>query len=122
MGKPTGRREERVERDFDHEIPSIAIARKYMDEWGMSKADQRIVSLAIQYDGVVSDIARGKVRDDSKNMTPAQLRAAMKANERAIHVLRAVNRADVVATVGQGAYDRIAGSFERFFDQMNEVT
>ena len=43
----------------------------------MSTADIRTVLQVITYDGIVSDIARGKVHDQRDNVTPEALLAQL---------------------------------------------
>lgn len=117
IGKPTGRRDAEVPRDFEHEIPSAQIAAEYMRKWGYSEADARTVIQVIINDGIVSDIARGKVRDERKNLTPQQLRSALNNNPSVLKILRAVNRADVIATVGAEGFNAIADVYNRYFDE-----
>lgn len=117
IGKPTGRRDAEVTRDFEHEIPSAQTAAEYMRRWGYSEADARAVIQVIINDGIVSDIARGKVRDERKNLTPQQLREAIN-NPTALKILRAVNRADVIATVGVDGFNAIADAYNKYFDEV----
>jgi hypothetical protein len=117
IAKPTGGRLERVVRDFDHEIPSAQLAANYMQKWGYSRNDIRTVAQAILYDGVVSDIARGKVRDQAKNLSPEQLRSQLN-DSRAVRILRALNHADVVATAGAEAYSAIEQAYNEYFEKV----
>jgi len=117
IAKPTGTRNEQVVRDFSHEIPSAQLAANYMQKWGYSRGDIRTVVQAILYDGIVSDIARGKVRDESKNLTSEQLRAQLN-DPSIIRILRALNHADVVATVGESGYGAIERAYNEYFEKM----
>lgn len=117
IGKPTGRQDEDVPRDFEHEIPSAQIAAEYMRTWGYSDSEIRTVVQVIINDGIVSDIVRGKVRDERKNLTPEQFRGALRNNPSAIKILRALNRADVIATVGTEGFNAIANAYNQYFDQ-----
>jgi hypothetical protein len=121
FGKPTGRATEAVGRDFDHELPGAQIAATLMKKWGYADDDVRCVVQTIMYDGVVSDIARGKVRDPKKKMTPEQLASALDHNTSTVRILRAVNRADVIATVGASGYHAIEGPFNAFFDELERI-
>ncbi|MBI4599758.1 hypothetical protein HY732_02445 [Candidatus Uhrbacteria bacterium] len=121
FGKPTGSASEPVVRDFDHELPSAQIAGRYMKQWGYSDDDTRHVVQTILYDGVASDIARGKVRDQSKNMSPQEFARALDYNPATLRILRAVNRADVVATVGAGRFGEIERAYNAFFDAALEA-
>jgi len=118
IGKPTGFKGEVVERDYGHEVPSAQIAAEYMRQWGMSTADIRTVLQVITYDGIVSDIARGKVHDQRDNVTPEALLAQLGNNKAAARILRAVNRADTVAVVGEQRFSAIAERFNEFFAEM----
>ncbi len=118
FGKPTGLVIDQVERDFEHEVPSAQLAANYMRQWGYSESDIRTVIKVIINDGIVSDIARGKVRDQRKNLTPDQLRQVMGNNSQAMRILRAVNRSDVIATVGEQAYGNIEDPYNQYFDQL----
>lgn len=117
IAKPTGGKFEQVARDFNHEIPSAQLAANYMQKWGYSRGDIRTVVQAILYDGVVSDIARGKVRDQAKNLSPEQLRAQVN-DPRAIRILRTLNHADVVATAGEDAYNAIEQAYNEYFEKV----
>jgi len=117
IAKPTETKNEQVVRDFSHEIPSAQLAANYMQKWGYSRGDIRTVVQAILYDGVVSDIARGKVRDESKNLTPEQLRAQLN-DPSVIRILRALNHADVVATVGESGYGAIEQVYNEYFEKV----
>ena len=119
ISKPTGNDDELVTRDFDHEITSAQVAATYMTKWGYSRKDISTVIEAILYDGVVSDIARGKVRDQSKNITPEQLRKKL-TDPRTIRVLKVLNQADVLATVGVNGFDAIKKSYNDFFDMVSK--
>lgn len=118
FGKPTGDRYRDIPRDFNHEIPSASIAAIYLKKWGYSNKDISMVVKIIMNDGVVSDIARGKVRDGKKNFTPQELRSLMGNDISVIRILRAVNRADVIGTVGEDGYEMIANRFNDFFEAM----
>lgn len=120
FGKPTGMRGTDVRRDYRHEIPSANAAAKYMKQWGYSAADIRTVVQIVTYDGVVSDIARGKVRDERLDLSPAQLRELVGGNETTLRILRAVNKADVIATVGAGRFEQIAERYNEYFDELLE--
>jgi hypothetical protein len=117
IAKPTGRKSEQVVRDFTHEIPSAQLAASYMQKWGYSRRDIRTVVQAILNDGVVSDIARGKIRDQAKNLAPEQLRSQL-GDSRTVRILRALNRADVIATVGEHAFDAIAPVYNEYFEKI----
>lgn len=117
IGKPTGRADSEVVREFDHEIPSAQIAAEYMKEWGFGNNEINAVVKVITYDGIVSDIAREKVRDPKKNLTPEQLRGLL-GDPSVIKILRAVNRADVIATVGENAFSNISAKYNQYFDQL----
>lgn len=118
IGKPTGKRDQTVVRDFDHEVPSAQIAAEYMQKWGYSSHEIKIITQVIMYDGIVSDIARGKVRDERKNFTPEQLFLAVEGNPEVIRILRAVNHSDVIATVQESGYIAIKDRYESYFDTM----
>ncbi|MCL4352853.1 HD domain-containing protein, partial [Patescibacteria group bacterium] len=121
IGKPTGRRDEKVPRDFEHEIPSARKAAEYTRKWGYSEADTQTVVQVIINDGIVSDIARDKVRDERKKLTPQQLKNVLDGNPSVLKILRAVNRADVIATVGAEGFNAIADAYNRYFDEtLNE--
>ncbi len=121
IAKPTGRKEDQVIRDFDHEMPSAQMAAQYLKTWGYTDDDIQTVVQVIINDGLVSDIARGKVRDQSKSLTPEQLRQRL-PNPSAVNILRAVNRADVVATVGVQGFQTIEPAYAGFFDQMSTTS
>lgn len=116
IGKPTGQKGTDVPRDYTHEIPSAQMAGEYMTKWGYSKGDIKTVIQVIVNDGIASDIARGGVRDERKNLSPQQLKA-LADSPSALKILRAVNRADVIATVGQEGFDVIASEYNQYFDQ-----
>lgn len=117
IAKPTGTQDEQVARDFDHEIPSAQIAATYMAKWGYPRKDISSVVDAILNDGVVSDIARGKVRDQSKTLTPEQLRKKL-TNPRTTRILRVLNQADVLATVGKSGFEAIKKAYNEYFDRI----
>lgn len=119
MGKPTGRQGSEVSRDFEHEIPSAQIAANYMQRWGYSDADIQTVIQVIVNDGIVSDIARGKIRGETKNLTPQQLRKTLR-NTSTLKILRAVNRADVIGTVGSQGFSAIEQAYNQFFNQAEQ--
>ena len=116
FGKPTGARGQAVERDFDHETPSAAAAASYMKVWGFSDRDIATVVRIINNDGVVSDIVRDKVRDEGKRYTEEQF-AELIGDINTLRILRLINRADIIGTVGIAGYDGISQKYEAFFDQ-----
>lgn len=118
FGKPTGRRGGSVERDYRHEIPSANMAARYMAQWGYSSTDIRAVVQIITYDGVVSDIARDKVRDERLRFTPTELLKEFQGDESRLRILRAVNKADVYATVGESMFTPIEEKYNQFFDSI----
>lgn len=118
FGKPTGRQDEEVRRNFNHEVPSAQLANNYMAFFGFSSQDRKIVQNVILHDGIVSDFARGKPR---KNLSLDELRHEM-GSISAINILRVVNAADVIATVGQSGFDAIKERFNGVFDTMIAVT
>ncbi|PIS09033.1 hypothetical protein COT75_03655 [Candidatus Beckwithbacteria bacterium CG10_big_fil_rev_8_21_14_0_10_34_10] len=118
-GKPTGKRGEVVSRDFDHEVPSASLAAKYLKMWGYSDRSIQIVVKIILNDGVVSDIARGKVREETKKYSPEQF-AKLIGSQRILEILRIVNGADVIGTVGEDGFTAIREKYESFFSQTRE--
>jgi len=116
FGKPTGKVGIEIPRDFDHEIPSATLAAQYMNKWGYSQQAINMVIRVIINDGVVSDIARDKVKDSSKQYSSEQF-AKVIGNREALRILRLVNRADVIATVGEAGYQRIQAKYEAFFNE-----
>jgi hypothetical protein len=96
FGKPTGKVSENVLRNFDHDVLSVEIAKRYLEKFGFSKEDIRVVELLIAHDGVVTDIVRGKVHDGSKKMTPLELADKLDNNTSIINLLRLLNRADAL--------------------------
>jgi hypothetical protein len=122
LEKPTGRRDQGVPRDFEHEVPSAQLAAEYMQRFGYSEADIRTVIQVIINNGIVSDLARGKVRDPRKNLTPEQFREAVGNNLSVIRILKAVNRADVIGTVGTNGFSAIEKAYNQYFDQLEQQT
>lgn len=120
LGKPTGRKAQNIPRDFEHEVPSAQLAAEYMRRFGYSEPDIRTVIQVIINDGIVSDIARGKVRDPRKNLTPEQFREAVGNNLSVMRVLKAVNRADVIGTVGVNGFSTIEQAYNQYFDQLEQ--
>ncbi len=117
IGKPTGKMGS-APRDFGHEKPSAEIAEKYMRKWGYREQDIKTVLLVIYNDSIVSDIARNKVRDPKKNLTPGRLREILGGDDSTIKILRAVNYGDVVATLGRRPDENFMEAYNRFFDKM----
>jgi len=115
--KPTDSYQVKIERDFEHETPSAQTAAQYMGQWGYGPSEIRVVVDAIMNDGIVSDIARDKVRDKNKQLTPQELKENLGGNESTLQILRLINQADVLATVGQSGFDRIANKYNEFFNQ-----
>ncbi len=119
IGKPTGALSEDVARDFGHEVPSADTAANYMKKWGFSNDQISRVTRVILNDGIASDIARGKVRDKSKQYTPKQFAEAVK-DMSTLRILEAVNRADVVATVGEDRFNEIKDEYDALFRAAQE--
>lgn len=117
FGKPTGRVSTAVSRDFEHEAGSIMAASEYMTRLGFTGKEIATVTRVIEYDGIVSDIAREKVRDPAKKLEPHELRGRMETEE-AIRILQAVNRADVIGTVGENGFKRIEARYNKYFQEM----
>lgn len=116
FGKPTGRATDPVPRDRKHEIPSADIAKEQMAEWGFSEDDIRIVTTAILHDGIVSDVTRGK-GGENKDLSPQELAKRLGYDERLIKIIRALNTADVLATVGEGGFvTRTA--YDQYWDEV----
>ncbi|MBI4193437.1 MAG: HD domain-containing protein, partial [Candidatus Colwellbacteria bacterium] len=121
IAKPVGRRDESVPRDFEHEIPGAQIAANHLGVLGFSDADIGAVVKVITYDGVVSDIARGRVRDPKKNLAPTALFEFLGRDHSLARILEAVNRADVIATVGESGYAAIHGEYDRYFREVEKL-
>ncbi|MDO8302737.1 MAG: hypothetical protein Q7T18_05820, partial [Sedimentisphaerales bacterium] len=121
FGKPTGRASEPVVRDYEHEMPSAQIAAMHMKRWGYADDEIRRVVQTIMYDGVASDIARGKVRDTKKDMSAEEFARALENDASTLRILRAVNSADVIATVGLERFKEIEEVYNRFFDAAQEA-
>jgi hypothetical protein len=90
-----------------------------MKRWGYSDADIKTVVAVILNDGIVSDIARRRVRDERKNIGPEVFREKI-GNPSAIRILRAVNRADVIGVVGNSGFAAIANAYSDYFDKAME--
>jgi len=118
LGKPTGLVSAEIERDYDHDIGSVQIATEYLRRWGLGAKEIALVSRVIMYDGIVTDIARGKVRDKKNRLTPAQLKQKMGDDVSAIKILQAVNRADAEAVVGELLFSGILDRYNQFFAEM----
>src|SRR3989338_9622463 len=118
FGKPTGRKRESIPRDFDHEIPSAQVAAAYMQKWQYQQSDIAMAVQTIINDGIVSDIARDKVRDRRKNITPQQLKDAVNGNLAVLKILKAVNKADVIATVGVEGFKTIENAYNQYFEEV----
>lgn len=121
FGKPTARKDQNVPRDFEHEIPSAQSAADYMKKFGYSDSDIRTVVRVIINDGIVSDIARGKVRDPRKNLTPEQFKEIVGGNLSVIRILKAVNHADVTGTVGVNGFALIEKAYNQYFEELEKL-
>ncbi|QQG41984.1 MAG: hypothetical protein HYV90_01575 [Candidatus Woesebacteria bacterium] len=121
FGQQTGKQNEPVARDFAHEEKSIEIMRRYGKEWNMADADVEKVEKVIALDGVASDIARGKVRNPERNLTPADMASILENDLETCLILRAVNQADVIATVGEPGWNAIRQKFEEYFDKTEAI-
>ena len=118
FGKPTGRQDEKVPRDRSHDVPSADIARQRMTEWGFSEEDIQVVTAAILHDGIVSDITRGK-GGANQDLQPSELASRLGNNARVLRILRALNTADVLATVGENRF-RTRNAYEKYWEQVFE--
>lgn len=120
IGKPTSRETDDVRRDFNHEIPSAEIAAGYMKRWGFGDQDISAVVKVIAYNGIASDIARGKIRDEKDNLLPEEL-GELLAGKSVVEILRVVNRADVIATVEEAGFSAIAKKYNEYFEEVSET-
>lgn len=114
FGKPTGEQGQAVARDREHEVGSMRHAVQFMTRLGYAKRDIDTVATVINFDGVVSDICRGKVQSTAKILTPQQLATQLKTSS-TCKILMAVNRADAISAAGLPAYRAIEASFKAFF-------
>lgn len=116
FGQNTGKKDEVVERKYDHENKSVEVMRRYAKEWGVDEEEILKVEKVILLDGIVSDIARGKVRSNEKNLSVVQFAEKLGGDVETLGILRAVNKADVLATVGESGWAGIRIKYEKYFD------